>query len=430
MPRGQKKGWKEKQGFVPGARVPGDENRGILFTKTSRFAVYYNYANRRCYAGTYDDLPLAREARDRAIAARRSGRAISSAKSGRMLFSAFVEGPFFTEAFLLTKKGCAKKESTIRAARSRYTVYLKPCFGGTMLEDITSTKIRAFRARLDAGEFAAAEIVELPSRTADGEPRRYKPRRTDTLSSKSKREILLLLRQIINVAREDERIKDAPFPDRVIPSADPAEMSPPDLATALAIAKAIPSVPHRTLTYVLIYTGCRLGEAMALTWDDIDFAGKRIRIARSADAKTRKIQEPKSKRAKRNVPLDPRLAKELRAYRTRQEKGIAPTLGAWLFPTTRPNDAEGIFVMDQRSYVQRHFEPARKAVTKNHVTPHGLRHMWCSEAVTKYPVAYVARWAGHHDPSFTYRVYVQPFEAEEQRLAATFSLDHRPRVRR
>jgi integrase len=422
MPRGQKKGWKEKQGLVPGARVPGDENRGILFTNTSRFAVYYNYANRRCYAGTYDDLPLAREARDRAIAARRSGRSLQSAKSGRMLFSAFVEGPFFTESFLLTKKGGAKKESTIRAAKSRYAVYLKPCFGDTMLEDITSGKIRAFRARLDAGEFAAAEIVELPPRTVDGKPRRYKPRRTDALSSKSKREILLLLRQIINAAREDERIKDAPFPDRVIPSADPAEMTPPDLATALAIAKAIPSVPHRTLTYVLIYTGCRLGEAMALTWDDIDFAGKRIRIARSADAKTRKIQEPKSKRAKRSIPLDPRLAKALRAYRTRQEKGIAPALGSWLFPTTRPNDAEGIFVMDQRSYVQRHFDPACRSVTAKHVSPHMLRHTWCSVAVTKYPVAYVSKWAGHSDVSFTYRTYVQALGSEEARFAASFSL--------
>jgi integrase len=345
-----------------------------------------------------------------------------SAKSGRMLFSTFAEGPFFTEAFLLTKKGTAKKESTIRAAKSRYAVYLKPCFGDTMLEDINAATIRAFRTRLDAGEFAASEIVELPPRTIGGEPRRYKPRRTETLSSKSKREILLLLRQIINVAREDERIKDAPFPDRVIPSADPAEISPPDLATAIAIAKAIPSLPHRTLTYVLIYTGCRLGEAMALTWDDIDFAGKRVRIARSADAKTRMIQEPKSKRAKRNVPLDPRLAKELRSYRTQQEKGTVPALGDWLFPTTRPDHDKGTFVLDQRSYVQRHFDPARKTVTQDHVTPHMLRHTWCSVAVTRYPVAYVSKWAGHSDVSFTYRVYVQPFEAEERRLADSFAL--------
>ncbi len=111
----------------------------------------------------------------------------------------------------------------------------------------------------------------------------------------------------------------------------------------------------------MIYTGCRLGEVMALTWDDIDFAAKRIRIARSADAKTRKIQEPKSKRAKRNVPLDPQLAKGLRGYRTRQEKGMVPALGAWLFPTTRPDHEQGAFVLDQRSYVQRHLDPVRKA---------------------------------------------------------------------
>ena len=173
MPRGQKKGWKEQQGLVPGTRVPGDENRGIIYTKTSRFAAYFNYANKRCYAGTYMDLATARAERDKAIAERSAGRAAVSLRTKRMLFSAFVETRFFPRSFKRTKRGASKKDSTIRAATSRYRVYLQPFFGDLMLEDVTAGKIEDFRALLDEGTFTAPEIVELPSRIEGGRPRRY-----------------------------------------------------------------------------------------------------------------------------------------------------------------------------------------------------------------------------------------------------------------
>jgi integrase len=423
MPRGQKKGWKEKQGLVPGARVPGHENRGILYTAGGRFSVYYNYANRRQYAGTFGDLVTAREARDQAIADRRSGRGAVSLKAARTLFSTFVDEQFFKDAYLTSKRGKAKKDSTIRAAKSRYSVYLKPFFGQLMLEDVTYGKIREFRRKLDAGTFRGPEVVEIVPE-GGGAPRRYKPRRTAELSAKSRREILILLRQIVDAARRERIITEDPFPEGIIPAADRPDIEPPDFKTALAIAEAIPSLPHRVLTLVLVFTGCRLGESLALRWEDVDFREKRLHIGRSADAKTRKIQEPKTKRGVRSVPLDARLAKELRAYRTAQKRGQAPSYDAWLFPSTQPNAETGQFVLDQRSYVQRHFDPARRRVTKNRVTPHMLRHTWCSVAVTRYPVAYVSKWAGHSDVSFTYRVYVQPFEAEERRLAASFALGH------
>ena len=403
--------------LVPGKRVPGDENRGILYTATGRFTAYYNYANRRYYAGTFDTLPLARAGRDAEYARRKGGAPAVSLKSKRELFDTFVTVTFFPLSFKTAKSGKPKKASTIRAAISRYRVYLQPFFGPLMLEDVTYSHILTFRADLERGAFVAPEFVELPPRTEGGRPRRYKPRRTVKPSPKTTREVLVLLRQILKEAARAKGLVN-PFPDDFIPSGERPEIEPPDLATAVKIAKAIRSLPHRTLTYVLIYAGCRLGEALALEWRHIDFEAKRVRIEQSADAKTREIQTPKTKRGIRTVPLDPALAKELRAYRRALETAGEPS--PWLFPTSAPHD--GVFVLDQRSYVQRHFDPARRTVTSARVTPHMLRHTWCTLAVTRYPVAYVSKWAGHSDPSFTYRTYVQAIRSEEARLAATFTL--------
>lgn len=421
MPRGQKRGWKERT-YRPGTRVPGADNRGILATAAGTFAVYISYANRTTYVGTFPDIPTARAARAAAVADRKSGRTVVPRRKARTLFGAFAT-TFLKTTYRKTKRGILKKPSTVRAAESRYRAYLEPFFGALMIEDVTETQIERFAGKLEAGELTPPETFEAT--TEEGTVRRYKPRHVETLSAKSRREILNLLRLILRGAKRERLLTETPFPEDIIPAADQAEIDPPDFETALAIADAIEYLPHRILTYVLVYTGCRLGEAIALQWSDIDFAAKRISIARSADAKTRVAQEPKTKRSKRHVPLDAALAAHLRSYKRAQVRGAAPAYGDWLFPSSAPNEKTQQFVIDQRNYAQRSFEPARNRVaSKQRVTPHMLRHTWCSMAVQKYPVAYVSKWAGHASVDFTYRVYVQPFASEEARFASTFSIAH------
>ncbi len=419
MPRGQKRGWKEKA-YQPGTRVPGADNRGILATAAGTFAVYISYANRTTYVGTFPDIPAARAARDAAVADRKGGRTIVPRRKAKTLFGAFAS-TFLQTTYQKTKRGILKKPSTVRAAASRYRAYLEPFFGALMIEDVTDAQIERFAEKLEAGDLTPPETFEAT--TEEGTVRRYKPRHVATLSAKSRREILNLLRLILRGAKRARLIAENPFPEDIIPAADHAEIDPPDFETAIAIADAITYLPHRILTYVLLYTGCRLGEAIALRWADIDFTGKRVSIARSADAKTRIAQDPKTKRSRRRVPLDAALAAHLRAYKRAQASGKVPTHDDWLFPSSAPNEETQQFVIDQRNYAQRSFEPARKRVAaKKRVTPHMLRHTWCSMAVQKYPVAYVSKWAGHASVDFTYRVYVQPFEREEARFAQTFSI--------
>lgn len=55
----------------------------------------------------------------------------------------------------------------------------------------------------------------------------------------------------------------------------------------------------------LLYTGMRIGEAVALTWDDIDLGKKEIRISKSAELLTNQpvINDPKTAAGNRTIPI-------------------------------------------------------------------------------------------------------------------------------
>lgn len=83
---------------------------------------------------------------------------------------------------------------------------------------------------------------------------------------------------------------------------------------------AILETEHRCqpLAVLLLFTGMRLGEAIALTWPDVDFKAKTIRINKSADTQqnTPEVKRGgKTRAATRTIPLPDYLADYLKEYR-------------------------------------------------------------------------------------------------------------------
>lgn len=77
---------------------------------------------------------------------------------------------------------------------------------------------------------------------------------------------------------------------------------------------------HGTMFLFLLYTGCRRGEAFAMTWDRIDFEHDTIRIEESHDSKHGITKGPKSSAGYRTVPLLPPLRRAL--WSIRKESGL------------------------------------------------------------------------------------------------------------
>jgi integrase len=116
--------------------------------------------------------------------------------------------------------------------------------------------------------------------------------------------------------------------------------------------------PTRTAVLVDVMTGLRVGELLALKWEDIDFERFEIRVTRSISLQH--VGECKTEASRKPVPLDSRLAEALWRWRTicaypRQEdwvfasphtKGVQPywpsTLNRWhIQPAVKAARIEG-----------------------------------------------------------------------------------------
>jgi integrase len=100
-----------------------------------------------------------------------------------------------------------------------------------------------------------------------------------------------------------------------------------------------PPVPAywRNLYRVLLFTGARVGEICALTWDRVDFEAKplgRITIAKSYSSKRKQVGPTKTKVIRR-APIHPDLEPHIRWWRDvgyEQFTGMKPEPGALVFP--------------------------------------------------------------------------------------------------
>lgn len=92
-------------------------------------------------------------------------------------------------------------------------------------------------------------------------------------------------------------------------------IEPEDLKLILRCADMEP-MDFKTMVYIMAYTGCRKGEMLALTWEDIDFNNKTMQINKGVVYTKQSgtyIEDTKTGEH-RSVPLPPSLIKVLKGY--------------------------------------------------------------------------------------------------------------------
>ena len=152
-------------------------------------------------------------------------------------------------------------------------------------------------------------------------------------------------------------------------------------------------------------TGMRLGEVVALQWNDIDYSAREIRIERafSDHAKHGGIQTPKSGHG-RTVDLSRSLIEILKAHELLTRLQALPTrqtvIPAWVFPTTGGRPFDGANLRREMR------EILKKAKLPLHFTPHCLRHTYASLMLQQgESIVYVQRQLGHASIQLTVDTY-------------------------
>jgi integrase len=394
MPRGQKKGWQLRQ-VVPKS-PPAKRTKlatGVWMTPHGTFDAFIYHLGKSAFLGAFPTIEEAVQAREKRMEELEGGAPVLDRSTSRVSFALFAEKVYFPEAM------AGRKDSTIRAAKSRFRQHLAPALGERPLRDVTYERLSRLRATL----------IERK------------------VSGQTKREALLLLRSILQEAVKRGILPRNPAALLDLPPKHARQISVPPYATARTVIDAISAPGPRAAAEVLLLTGMRLNECLALRWDDVDLDGRRIRVERSIDQVTGKLVTPKTERGKRSVVIPDVLAEHLARYRKLQERGVTPRSDPWVFPVLRisKKNAEALDtrspnpepaparppIMNDRNFVQRHWEPALKAVESADFTPHALRHLYASRLLTQgAPVAFAADQLGHSSPAFTYRQYVHFLE--------------------
>lgn len=186
-----------------------------------------------------------------------------------------------------------------------------------------------------------------------------------------------------------------------------------------------PSTRWHTFYHLLAFTGMRRGEALALTWDHIDFKNKVIRIRQTVALGLENkliILPPKNHTSNRDISIDDSTVAILKKWRKEQIRDW----GGLGFRTMSKEQLVFSNMKDNDLICQSEPGHVLDRVCKKHklrrITPHGFRHTHCSllfEAGAS--IKEVQDRLGHSDIQTTMNIYAHVSQKKKDETATRFA---------
>ena len=185
---------------------------------------------------------------------------------------------------------------------------------------------------------------------------------------------------------------------------------------AVRLLEEVKGRPEEIIFHLQILHGLRIGEALGLTWENVDFRENKITVNQQLQDISMKVRKgtrfetesyqittiPKSVRSERKVPLQPptrnlllRISEEMRVGTIFKSQNGRP--------------------IGYNSFRKRYFNPAVKSLGLS-LKSHDLRKFFGSWhiGVNKTDIMSVSKWMGHRDPRVTFSTYAKVIEELER----------------
>jgi len=244
--------------------------------------------------------------------------------------------------------------------------HLKPAFGDTQLRLISKDNVQRF----------------LTAKAQGGS------------SWKTVKHIRTVLGTILEAAVRDELLTSNPVRRTRLPRRGPVEEPIQISAESIrALLEALPE-PSRSIAKLLVMTGLRVGELLALRWQDVNLESGFLSVNRSVYEGH--FDEPKTKRSKRRVPLGPKSVEILRSIPRKDAD-----------PSTLIFAARNGAPLSRRNLLNRQLRPACKALGLTEGNWHWLRHANATllDSVGA-PLGTVQALLGHSSSEITRETYI------------------------
>jgi integrase len=288
-----------------------------------------------------------------------------------------------------------RRESTVGAYVYRLDTYVLPTIGGVRLRDLTPLHIDDLSHGLAEKGLSAATIKGS----------------------------LIALSACLDDAVRGRLLTANPARGVTVPESAPrtAEVVPPTTEQVRALLAELEGTDLERLVALIVGTGCRIGEALAVRWADLDLDGGswRIRGTTSLTVSGSTVVGNRTKSGgARRVALSPLVVAQLARQRAHVDGQRRAARSAWVehdlvFPTS-------IGTPQHSSNVRRVFREAATAAGFPG-SFHALRHYVATAGLSVLPPAVVAKQLGHRRASLTMDVYGHLLVDDSAVLAALVS---------
>ena len=282
------------------------------------------------------------------------------------------------------------RPATQRTYEGYIRLYLHPRLGSIPLNKVTTSDIQ---------QMCTWMMTEARVDQKNGE---------GGLSNSQVRNCYSLCDRVLEKAMAEKLIARNPTKGCKLPPDRPKEMkvlSREDMQKVLIQAK---EENYYELFLLEFATGLRLGELMALQWDDVDLVTGELRINKQVNLVGSKlvISEPKTKAAVRTLILPPSVRKVLAEYKTRVNS-------RWLFPSPKKDDLPII-----PSAVSRRLHTLLEHAGCEQVRFHDLRHTFATNALAHgMDIKTLSTILGHVSSATTLNTYSHVTDEMRQKAA-------------
>jgi integrase len=319
--------------------------------------------------GPVAEIPTIRQARQMLSGLLRKVNSDDYRPQAVLTFRSFVEDRWKPEVFPTLKF------STKKYYGNMIDAHLNPAFGETHLRQITRDAVQSF----------------LQAKTRSG------------LSWKTISLIRTAFGTIIEAAVMQDFLTDNPVRKTRLPRRGPVEEKAPIETERVKELIEKLAEPSRSIVSLLAMTGLRIGELLALRWQDVELQNGFLSVRQTVYEGH--FDEPKSKRSKRRIPLGPICVETFAA--------LKPTEAA---PSALVFSARNGSPLCRRNLLNRQLKPVAKKLKLTGVNWHWFRHAHATLLdSTGAPVGTTQALLGHSSSEITRGTYIHSVPADARR---------------
>lgn len=249
--------------------------------------------------------------------------------------------------------------------------------------------------------------------------------REEGLSAKTLRNYHMALHKCLQQAVKERLIVTNPCDAVTLPSGEKPEIAALTNEQQRALVQI--SYRHRYGVFVRLdlSTGLRMGELLALRWEDIDLVGAQLTVKRTINRLARYEQDegkhsteivfdtPKTQNARRTIPLTRSVIEDLKRWRSIQLADQNAAGAAYQDTGFVVTNELGMY-FEQRTFKD-YYNRMLQDAGIGHFTFHALRHIFATRALERgMDYKTLSAILGHYSVSFTMDTYVHSMDEHKR----------------